>query len=99
MVGKIKDVVPSTDHDGRWLILMSEYAVIPPRDTWSGRNPVAYWSEEDYEGLDFSRLEFLPMPDKPEAAKAVGLSIEEAKQGLAERFGVPVQAIEVTIRA
>lgn len=92
MVGKIKDVVPSTEAEGRWLIQMSEYATIDLPDEWQGRNPVAYWTTDDYE-LDFEGLDFKPI-GKP----AIGLSISEAKAGLAIGLNVPETAIEITVR-
>ena len=100
MVGKIKDVVPSTDNDGRWLILISEYAHCEWPDEWSGRNPIAYWTTDDFgEGqASFDRLEFKPMPNATVLANAGGLSIEDAKAGLAKTFRVPPDKIEILIR-
>ncbi|WP_267427211.1 hypothetical protein [Methylobacterium sp. GC_Met_2] len=108
MVGKIKDVVPSTETKDRWLILVSEYAVGDFGPQWEGRNPVAYFSTDDYVpsegygGLDFDALVFKPMPEPVQAedgpsAKA-GLTIAEAKAGLAVTFAVDPSAIEITIR-
>ena len=93
LVGKVKDVVPSTDTEGRWLILISEYALIDQADEWEGRNPVAYWDEDDYD-FDFNLLSFQPV-EKPNS----GLTIAEAKEGLAIGLNVPKEAIEITIRA
>jgi hypothetical protein len=99
MVGKVKDVVPSTDNDGRWLILFSEYALCDWPDEWRGRNPVAYWTTDDFgEGqTSFDRLEFKPMPAAHVAITA-GLSIDEAKAGLARTFRVSPEKIEIVIR-
>lgn len=100
LVGKIKDVVSSSDNDGRWLILLSEYALCDWPDEWSGRNPVAYWTTDDFgEGqASFDRLEFKPMPEESIRSSTDGLSIEDAKAGLAKTFRVPPDKIEILIR-
>ena len=94
LVGKIKDVVPSTETPGRWLILISEYAEINEPDQWEGRNPVAYWKDTDYGTIDLKALDYQPLT-KP----APGLTIPEAKAGLAIGLNVPESAIEIIIRA
>lgn len=94
LVGKVKDVVPSTETDGRWLILISEYARVDVKEQWEGRNPVAYWKDSDYPDIDFKTLTYEPI--LPPAPK--GLTIAEAKAGLALSFNVPESAIEITIR-
>ncbi|MBY2941866.1 hypothetical protein HF264_19560 [Rhizobium leguminosarum] len=94
LVGKVKDVAPSTEADGRWMIQISEYAKINCAEQWSGRNPVAYWKDSDYPDIDFKSLAFKPVaPPTPS-----GLTIAEAKAGLALTFGVAESAIEITIR-
>jgi len=103
MVGKISDVVPSTETEGRWLILFSEYAICNVAEQFEGRNPVRFWTTDDYEGdIDFGKLKFKPMPDSKSTVdeKAVkrGLTLAEAKAGLAITFGVDPSAIEITIR-
>lgn len=104
MVGKIKDVVPSTESEGRWLVLFSEYALCDAAEQWRGRNPVAYWTTDQYDkrDIDFARLRFQPMPEptaKATSSPAPGLTLADAKAGLALTFGVPPSAIEITIRA
>jgi len=64
MIGKVKDVVPSTETSGRWLIQISEYALVDFPDEWSGRNPVAYWKDSDFPGIDFKSLKFPSLPSK-----------------------------------
>ncbi len=67
MIGIVEEVVPSTETAGRWLIKFSHYAKCELLDQWGERrNPVAYWTTDDYD-LDFESLEFLPMP-KPTAS-------------------------------
>jgi hypothetical protein len=92
LVGKIKDVVPSTETKGRWLILFDEYAFVNEPDQWKGRNPVAYWKDSDYD-FDFKALDYQPLEGSP-----LGLTIAEAKAGLAVGLNVPESAIEIVIR-
>lgn len=102
MVAKIKDVVPSTDNDGRWLILFSEYAIVDWPDQWEGRNPVAYWNVDQYDEYadEFETLKFEKMPAATVASSlGQSLTIPEAKQALAKSLGVSIDAIEITIRA
>lgn len=94
MVGKVKDVVPSTETEGRWLILISEYALVEWPDEWQGRNPVAYWKDDDYEDVDFKALDYEPLEKLPR-----GLTILEAKAGLALGLDVPESAIEIIVRS
>lgn len=108
MVGKIDDVVPSGDHDGRWLITFSEYAEIDMPDVWKGgRNPVSYTTLEalkvSLDGVEFkpmpTRDKALPQPDRQATASPPAmLTIAEAKKALAATFGVKPDAVEITIR-
>lgn len=102
IVGEVSDVVPSTETEGRWLILFSKYALIEVDDQWEGRNPVAYYTVEEYEGaIDFDALKWKPMPEPtvaPALATKRGMNIAEAKAALAVNFGVDPSAIEITIR-
>jgi hypothetical protein len=93
MVGTVKDVVPSTEIEGRWLIQIREYALLKSKDEWEGRNPVSYWNEDDYKDIDFSKLQFTSLEEIPK-----GINIAEAKKGLSIGLGVPESAIEITIR-
>lgn len=79
----------------------------------SVRNPVVFGSREScrLRGLDIDTLNFKPMPSPVKrytghGLQAIeigsstgpdGLSIEEAKEGLARRYKVPVSAIQITI--
>jgi hypothetical protein len=107
LIGKIKDVVP-VGSNGRFLILFREYALIDIADAWDGgRNPVSYRSLDHF-GIDPSTLEWKPMPEPKKPAPIVaspapmpgisGLTLAEAKRGLAITFGVPPEAIEITVR-
>lgn len=104
MVGKVKDVVPSTETEGRWLIQISEYALVDWPDQWESRNPVAYYKDneyryykddgDDYEDIDFKALDYQPLEKLPR-----GLTIPEAKAGLALGLNVPESAIEIIVRS
>ncbi|GJE74865.1 hypothetical protein [Methylorubrum suomiense] len=108
MIGKVSEVVPSTETKGRWLVKFSHYAVSDFGLQWDSRNPVAYYttddyiSTKDYKGIDFNALDFEPMPEPAQTEDAplpkVGLTMAEAKEGLAITFGVDPAAIEITIR-
>lgn len=99
MVGRVKDVVPSTESPGRWLVTFSEYALIEWPDEWEGRNPVAYYRTDDYhEDYDFDALEFQPMPVLVSPAPTMPMTLSRAKIELAESLGVPVENIEITVR-
>ena len=109
LVGKVRDVVPSPYHEGRYLIRFSEYARIDVPDAWKGdRNPIRYLAIEDL-GIDFSTLEWRPMPEPEDSQEptyeeiapptGVGpLTMAQAKQGLSLGLGVPLDAIEITVR-
>ena len=112
LVGIISDIVPSPDPDlsHRWLVKISEYALVAARDVWRGwRNPVRYTTLEEL-GIDPTVLDFKPMPETMQLreprvkakyavpAESNSLTIAEAKRGLAKTFSVAEDAIEITIR-
>jgi hypothetical protein len=105
-VGKIRDVVSAPNSEGRYLIQFSEYAQVNIPDAWKGdRNPVKYTSLEEI-GIDPTSLKWEPMPAPVEPATSgviaptavAPLTMADAKNGLALTFGVPPEAIEITIR-
>jgi hypothetical protein len=95
----------------RYLIKFNEYAEIDVPDSWPKgyRNPVRYSTIKDM-GIDLATLDWKTMPEATESptpegptASAAGrnggaLTIAEAKRGLALTFGVPSEAVEITIR-
>lgn len=100
MVGRVKDVVPSTETPGRWLIAFSEYALIDWDEAWEGRNPVAYYRTDEYpEDCNFEALDFRPMPVLVAPTPSMPMTIGRAKAELAESLGVPIENIEITVRA
>ena len=102
MVGKIADVVPSTETEGRWLVLFSHYALVNVAEQFEGRNPVRFWTTDDYDEIDFDALKFKPMPaTSPEPSRLQansGMSISEAKASLSIRYEVDPSQIDIIIR-
>jgi hypothetical protein len=118
LVGKVSGVVKSAEEseDGkqRWLVTISEYALIDVPDFWQhDRNPVRYLSRTELEkkGIALDALKFKPVvsPAARDALRAlpvqpvtpgdvVPLTLAEARKGLAAHFGVKPEAIEITIR-
>ncbi len=105
VVGKLIEIVPTTDKgasEGRWLLRFSEYAQIRLVDAWQGfRNPVRYTDLVEM-NIDVNALQFHPMPEIKifpiNDVKVTGLSLSQAKAGLALTFGVDPTGIEITIR-
>jgi hypothetical protein len=102
LVGKVSGAVPVPDKPKRAIIQMSEYALIDVPRAWSGqRNPVRYSNLSEF-NIDPSKLVWKPFPvvATPRPTQEVRpLSVEEAKKGLAAKFGVSIDSIEITIRA
>jgi len=100
LVAKLSGVVPAPGETGRWLLQFHEYAEILVGNYWDGwRNPVRYTNFSELQiglgGLEWvSAEEPVGLP----LERAKGLSIAEAKAGLALTFGVPPKAVEITIR-
>ena len=101
LVGRISGVEPSPDTPARWIVLFSEYAIIDVPNRWEGRIPVRFFTVDDYgDIIHFESLKWqpVPFPIKTIAAQiSGGLTIAEAKAGLAETFGVAPSAIKITI--
>jgi hypothetical protein len=105
MVAKISSIKPSLQHEGRWLIEISESARIAIPDSWKWRNPVKYTSLAEL-GITVGELSMKPVP-KPVPATKVNspaqllpatLTIQQAKEALAATFGVKPEAVEISIR-
>lgn len=101
LVAKIAGITQAGD---RWRIVFSEYAKISQPDVWAGwRNPVRY-TNLDALGIQVDGVTWEPMP-KTEAAgpphpatASSALTIQEAKAGLSQTYGVDVDSIEIVIR-
>ncbi len=110
MIGRITDVVPANwrkpgSDRNRWDVLFDEYALLDVPKVWEKRSPVRYRNLEDF-GIDPTTLDWKPMPERVavsgpsdvEDGVEDGMTIEDAKRGLAASFKVPPEAIEITIR-
>lgn len=109
LVGRVSGVEQATDDDceDRWLVKISDFARVDIPDVWQqhgGRNPVRYTTMGAL-GIDPATLVFEPMPQveptedvRPSKKAGPGLTIAEAKRGLAQMFGVNEDAVEITIR-
>lgn len=103
LVGRISRISPSTDPDvgGRWKIEFSEYARISQADVWAGdRNPVRYANlgalGVNIDAANFEKVERNIAATKPTVS--AGLTIAQAKAGLAKTYGVSDDSIEIVIR-
>lgn len=104
LVGRISQVSPATDGDvGRWKIEFSEYARISQPGVWTGdRNPVRYTTLDDL-GIDLNDANFEKVQTGGATAQSPteatsGLTIRQAKAGLAKTYDVDVDSIEIVIR-
>ncbi|WP_206530066.1 hypothetical protein [Nordella sp. HKS 07] len=103
---------PNPEAAGRFQIAFSDYAEVDIPHVWEGRNPVRYTTLEEL-GIDVQKLDFKPMPPSLPPSqgdnqshhqsergeqKPLRLTIAEAKQGLSNTYGVPPEAVEITIR-
>lgn len=102
LLGKISEVIPIASKEGKLLIRFSEYATISRPNAWQGqRNPVSYTSLAAL-GLKLENLKWTAVPDydKPPREPTVrGLTIEQAKAGIAALLGISADCIEITIKA
>jgi hypothetical protein len=108
LVGVIADLeaLPAGAGPQRYRIKLSDFARVTVPNAWRDwRNPVRYTTLEDI-GIDPTTLHFQPIgaapaetPEISTASAAGGLTIAQAKEGLARAFGVSPDAIEIIIRA
>jgi len=101
LVGKVAGTFRSPKYPDRVVITISEYAEVDIPDVWPGnQNPVYYTSFEALD-IDPDKLHWQPFPaveQQPQPAEDGGLTVEEAKRGLAKKFGVTPEQIEIVIR-
>lgn len=105
LVGRVSSVTRTNGGKGdRWIINIDSYADIDIADQWDGnRNPVSYRTLESM-GIHLDELDFKPMPDLEEVEEDLSsepkpLTLDEAKKGLALKFGVNESDIQITINA
>lgn len=113
LVGKVSGLKQVDERNGRkrYLVQMSEYALVSEPDFWThDRNPTRYTDTNALRerGIDVDSLDWHPMPSgeaqpapkadaAPPGPASEGLTIAEAKRGLAVKFGVPEEAIQIVI--
>lgn len=105
LVAPITAIEPAPDNPERYIIRFTKYAPVSVPNIWNGqRNPVRYSMLEALE-IEPDDLVFQDIPSnlrKASPSIAEGsvpqLTIEAAKRGLAARFGVSHEAIEIIIR-
>lgn len=104
LVGRISSLTPLDDSANsrgqvRFRIGISEFAEVMVADVWRKelRNPVAYASLREL-GLAHRKLKFQRVGDPPLAGRREGLTIADAKKGLAASFGVRPEDVEITIK-
>lgn len=108
LVGRISSVDVSPERGDRWIVRISEYALVSMPNVWPGsRNPVWY-SDLETLGIDPSKLDWEPMPLGGISAAAnmaplpddggEELSVDELKAAVAAAYGVGIEQVEVTIR-
>lgn len=104
LVGRISRVETSPERNDRYIVRFSEFAEVNVPDVWpGGRNPIMYVDDISSLGIDVANLEWQTTTVTSEVdhdAEVVdkGLSFDEAKAGVARRYGFPVSQIEIVIR-
>ncbi|WP_083700398.1 hypothetical protein [Acidihalobacter ferrooxydans] len=102
LLGRIAGTFRPPEHPDRLVIVISEYAEIDLPNAWPGyRNPVFYTDLEtlgiDARALDWKTFPFIKRDDTANDT-VQALSVVEAKLGLAKKFGVNPDQIEIIIR-
>src|SRR3984893_7990625 len=106
LVGKITTVEPAPDDQKRYIVRFSEYAYLDPQPViWPGhRNPVWYVDDIGTLGIDPDKLNWQPMPNETPAVLQIadveseaGLTFDQARAGVAIRYGVPPENVEIGI--
>jgi len=101
LIGKICGVVDAPSELGRKVLQLREYALIDIPNSWGGqRNPVRYTNLSEF-NLSPNNIKWRAFPTDGIKVKDITqeLTIEEAKRGLAKKFGVNLDSIEIIIRA
>ena len=113
LIGRLKSVTKTeTDKNGndRYFLQLKDWTALDLPNRWKNwRNPVKYSSLEELDisiaGLTFQQLPDVKIATSTELGANLGtksqlasLTIPQAKEGLARHFGVPVEAIEITIK-
>jgi len=105
LLARVRDIVPSTNSKGRWLVRFSEYCPLDIPKAWKGwRNPVRYLALQDLK-VNLDTLSFQPMeggtaPQKNRSRngqQSIRLEVEAAQRKIANIAGVPIAAVKIAI--
>jgi len=105
LVAPIKSIAPSLEATGRHIIKFDRFARVRIPKAWPRqRYPISYSTLTDM-GINLNALKFEEITESVSAQRSPTdetvhspLTIEAAKIGIAQYFGVPVTAIEIVIR-
>lgn len=108
LVGRITEPLES-EYEGRVVIGLSEYATIQVDDAWhrltgGQRYPVAYMDSKSVQKIlkiNFNDLAWHPFEERNAGSTVTAPSspITAAKATLAAQLGIPIENIEIVIRA
>jgi hypothetical protein len=103
LIAPIDAIEPSPQEPGRWIVRFHEFARISIPDCWNGqRLPFRYLTVAEL-GVSPDDLHFVSVVTDPQRPPASGpnvtpLSIEAAKLGIAAKFNVSPENVEIVIR-
>ena len=109
LVGKIRDVVPA-DEAGRWRVEFSEFAIVDgPKLHLESASPTQYFPSLESLGIDEADLQWQVYDQAVATAFAANITpdlsggvrsvLMQAKMLVAKGLNVPVEAVEITVRA
>ena len=93
LIGEVGEIVDADDGDGRQKITFERYALVDgPLIPFAGKNPVQYFAYDALD-IDVNALTWIDVDAAPEP-KAV---VDQAKDLVAEHYGVPPENVRITI--
>ncbi len=106
LIAPIDSIEPSPQEPQRWIVRFHEYAKISKTKAWNGQRLPFRYVDLDELGIDLATLKFVRVSQEPDSANAPAqsrhgvtpLSIEEAKLGIAARFNVAAENVEIIVR-
>ncbi|HEY8572743.1 hypothetical protein [Phenylobacterium sp.] len=114
LVGRIDDIVPSSENASRWCVMFSEYALLNgPKLPLESASPTQYFPTLKSLGIDEAALHWqtlassasappsttLASPARAATARTPAQTLNDAKAMVATAFGVAPEAIEIIVRA
>lgn len=100
LVGRVKGIAESSETKGRWRIECAQVAFVEgPMIAFPSANPVRYFPSLSYMAIDERALEWHDVGG-PRVEKVLPANVfDEAKALISARLGVPVEAVEIHVRA